>query len=239
LLAQVSLGQTPSLHPLRRRCSGFVRRLPWYYGSVRLPVFVHHGLPSLDLPMRPEWVGALLGRSRDLPTSVRDVSLRARFADRARLPDGSRYRRPGCGLPHRVNASASWSLGYFAAPSPWPVVPPVNASYLALRPSPHDSEPGWFVTPSPYDSCIRYIPPDSVPSAPGWRYDTSPRFGCCLKTKVAIRELPGNVETSNFSLNVARSRRLLVPIGELVDSAGRQFASTLVRFSQNQEVPNG
>jgi len=69
--------------------------------------------------------------------------------------------------------------------------------------------------------------------------DTSPRFGCCLETKVAIRELPGNVETSNFSLDVARSRRLLVPIGELVDSAGRQFASTLCLFSQNQEVPNG
>jgi len=69
--------------------------------------------------------------------------------------------------------------------------------------------------------------------------DTSPHFGCCLETKVAIRELSGNVETSNFSVNVARSRRFLVPIGELVDSAGRQFASTLVRFSQNQEVPNG
>ena len=69
--------------------------------------------------------------------------------------------------------------------------------------------------------------------------DTSPRFGCCLETKVAIRELPGNVETSNSSVNVARSRRLLVPIGELVDSAGRQFVSTLVRFTQNQEVPNG
>src|SRR5690349_21551077 len=78
----------------------------------------------------------------------------------------------------------------------------------------------------------------TVPSAPGVELDTSPRFGCCLETKVAIRELPGNVETSNFSLNVARSRRLLVPIGELVDSAGR-LASTLVRFSHNQEVPNG
>jgi hypothetical protein len=36
LLARIPLGQTPSLHLLRRRCFGFVRRLPRYYGSVRL-----------------------------------------------------------------------------------------------------------------------------------------------------------------------------------------------------------
>jgi hypothetical protein len=79
----------------------------------------------------------------------------------------------------------------------------------------------------------------AVPSAPGVGLDTSPRFGCCLETKVAIRELPGNVEASNFSLTVARSRRLLVLIGELVDSGGWQFASTLCLLSQKQEVPNG
>jgi hypothetical protein len=38
----------------------------------------------------------------------------------------------------------------------------------------------------------------AVPSAPGVATDTSPRFGCCLETKVAIRELAGNVEASNF-----------------------------------------
>src|SRR5258708_38337458 len=79
----------------------------------------------------------------------------------------------------------------------------------------------------------------AVPSAPGVGLDTSPRFGGCLETKVAIRELPGNVGARNFSLTVARSRRLLVPIGELVDSAGRQFASTLCLCSQNQQVPTG
>ncbi len=30
----------------------------------------------------------------------------------------------------------------------WPVVPPVNASYPALRLCPHDSEPVWLATPS-------------------------------------------------------------------------------------------
>jgi len=51
--------------------------------------------------------------------------------------------------------------------------------------------------------------------------DTSPRFGCCLATKVAIWELAENVEASNFSLTVVRYHRSLVPIGELVDFAGR------------------
>lgn len=57
LLAQIPLGQTPSLHLLRHRYAGFVRRLPRYYESVRLPVLVHHRLLSLDFPMRPENAG--------------------------------------------------------------------------------------------------------------------------------------------------------------------------------------
>jgi hypothetical protein len=59
LLAQVPLGQTPSLHLLRRRCSGFVRRLPRYYGSVRLPVFVHHRLQLLTSRCVPSAMAAL------------------------------------------------------------------------------------------------------------------------------------------------------------------------------------
>jgi hypothetical protein len=41
----------------------------------------------------------------------------------------------------------------------WPIIPPVNASYLALRPCPHDSELVWLAGPSPYGSCIRHILP--------------------------------------------------------------------------------
>ena len=37
LLAQVPFGQTPSLHLLRRRLSGFVRRLPRYLGLSDFP----------------------------------------------------------------------------------------------------------------------------------------------------------------------------------------------------------
>src|SRR4029434_4254094 len=47
------LGQTPSLHPLRRHFGGFVRGLRHYYGSVRLPAVVLHRRASLDFSMRP------------------------------------------------------------------------------------------------------------------------------------------------------------------------------------------
>jgi hypothetical protein len=68
--------------------------------------------------------------------------------------------------------------------------------------------------------------------------DTSPRNGCCLATKVAIWELAENVAPTNFFAPVVRSHRPLVPIGELVDFAGRQFARARLLFNQKQEVPN-
>jgi hypothetical protein len=55
--------------------------------------------------------------------------------------------------------------------------------------------------------------------------DTSPRFGCCMATEVAIRELAANAAASNFSLPAVRSHRTLVPAWELVDFIGRQFAT--------------
>jgi len=56
-------------------------------------------------------------------------------------------------------------LGVFRGSITWPVVPPVYASYPALRPCPQDSEPAWLARPSPYDSFIRCILPDSMPTA--------------------------------------------------------------------------
>src|SRR5208282_4998139 len=164
LLAQVPLGQTPSLHLLRRRYSGFVRRLPRYYGSVRLPVFVHHRLLSLNFPMRPERTG----RPRGNPGSL---NFRARCVPTCQ---GHRPRRTPAKLAmtlSRMLPSALCQgvgvlkLGVFRGSIAWPVVPPVYASYLALRPCPQDSEPAWLARPSPYDSFIRCILPDSMPTA--------------------------------------------------------------------------
>jgi hypothetical protein len=163
LLAQVPLGQTPSLHLLRRRCSGFVRRLPRYYGSVRLPVFVHHRLLSLDFPMRPENAGL-----RENPGSL---NFRARCVPTCQ---GHRPRRTPTQLAmalDRMLPSALCQgvgvlkLGVFRGSITWPIVPPVYASYPALRPCPQDSEPARLARPSPYDSFIRYILPDSMPTA--------------------------------------------------------------------------
>src|SRR5229473_5653942 len=52
LLARIPLGLGPWLHRLRRGCLRFVRRLPSYYGLVRLPAPVHHRLRLLAFPMR-------------------------------------------------------------------------------------------------------------------------------------------------------------------------------------------
>ncbi len=164
LLAQIPLGQTPSLHPLRRRCFGFVRRLPRYDGSVRLPVFVRHRLLSLDFPMRPERTG----RSRVNPGSL---NFRARCVPTCQ---GHRPRR----TPAQLAMALDWmlpsalcqgvgvlKLGVFRGSIAWPAVPPVYASYPALRLCPQDSEPVWLARPSPYDSFIRYTLPDSMPTA--------------------------------------------------------------------------
>lgn len=76
LLSRLSLGQTPSLHRLRRaRCPGlFVRLFRWYYGPVRLPTAVHRGCTFL-LAARTLATGQ--GQQGDLPGSAQEVSVRA------------------------------------------------------------------------------------------------------------------------------------------------------------------
>jgi hypothetical protein len=64
----------------------------------------------------------------------------------------------------------------------------------------------------------------------GWT-DTSPRFGCCMATKVAVRELAANAAASNSSLTVVLSHQLLVPVWELVDFVGGQISLTRFLFS--------
>jgi hypothetical protein len=52
LLVRVPLGPRPWLCRLRRRDPGFVRRLPSYYGEVRLLLVVHRRLRLLAFPSR-------------------------------------------------------------------------------------------------------------------------------------------------------------------------------------------
>src|SRR6266699_1241880 len=106
LLWQVPLGQTLSLHPLRDRLPGLVRRLLRYYWSVRLPRSVRHRRASLDFPMRPEATAALGGRGISrFPCEVFPNVLGV--SDRAGLWYTSRYRCTRWGLPLLLTASAS------------------------------------------------------------------------------------------------------------------------------------
>src|SRR6202171_1471507 len=51
-MIHIPLGPRPWLNQLRSRLPGFVRRLPSYYGGVRLLMIVHHRLWLLAFPMR-------------------------------------------------------------------------------------------------------------------------------------------------------------------------------------------
>src|SRR5215813_4942664 len=59
LLIRIPLGPRPSLHRLRGGLLRFVRRLPSYYGEVRLLGSVHHRLRLLTFPMRAGNGGAV------------------------------------------------------------------------------------------------------------------------------------------------------------------------------------
>src|SRR5216684_608592 len=157
LLGQVPFGQTSSLHPLRHRLPGVVRRLLRYYRSVRLPRSVRHRRTSLDFPMRPRATADLgeLGISRfpcEVPPYVLGVS------DRAGLWYTSRYRCTRWGLPLSPTASAS-RRKFLTRLNTRPARSPVNASTLPLQAAPHDSGPMWVADPLSYDFCIHYTSP--------------------------------------------------------------------------------
>src|SRR5713101_7535746 len=157
LLWQVPFGQTASLHLLRHRLPGFVRRLLRYYWSVRLPRSVRHRRTSLDFPTRPKATAALggLGISR-FPGEVSAYVLGV--SDRAGLCNASRYRRSRWGLPLLLTASASRS-NCLTRLNTRPARSPVNASTLPLQAAPHDSGPMWVATSHSYDFCIHYTSP--------------------------------------------------------------------------------
>jgi hypothetical protein len=157
LLWQVPFGQTASLHLLRHRLPGFVRRLLRYYWSVRLPRSVRHRRSSLDFPTRPKATAAL--GEHGISRFPREVSAYVhRVSDRAGLWHASRYRRTKCCLPLLLTASASRS-DLLTRLNTRPARSPVNASTLPLRAAPHDSGPMWVAVPLSYDFCIHYTSP--------------------------------------------------------------------------------
>ncbi len=67
----------------------------------------------------------------------------------------------------------------------------------------------------------------------GWGNDTSPRFGCCMETEVAMRELTANAAASSFPLAVVPILQPVVPLWEPVDSVGRHAAPDCLPLIQN------
>jgi len=157
-LGRVPLGPLPSLRRLRGRLLGLVRRLPRYYGAVRLPALVHHRRVSLDFPMRSVAPSATdeRGLSR-FPFAVLGRVLGV--SDRAGSASASRYRRRRDSLPPSSTASAPRSESWISRLNAQPVPPPVNASRAPSRAPTHDSGPAWLATPSPCDSFIHCTAP--------------------------------------------------------------------------------
>jgi hypothetical protein len=129
-------------------------RIGVHYGSVRLPVFVRHRLPSLDLPMRPESAGRFRKNPGSLNFLARCVSAcqghrprrtptQLAMALGRMLPSGRRHPEAG-GISRLNNLARSSSCLRFVS---------------GLTPVPQNSEPASLARPSPYDSFIRYVLP--------------------------------------------------------------------------------
>ena len=146
----------PSI-PSADRSPGLVRGLRWYYGSVRLPVPVHHRRTSLDFPMRPTASSAAGGHgisrfSRKVFPCMHGVSDRA----------GSRASRDidAPGVAFRLSLQRRHPGGWFFRGSiPGLHVPLSTLRRSPLQTAPHDSGPVWVANPSPYDSFIHYTLP--------------------------------------------------------------------------------
>jgi hypothetical protein len=159
-VARVAFGQPASLRRLRRRFHGLVRRLPWYYRAVRLPVLVHHRRESLDFPTRP----ARLIPARDhglsrFPNAV--LPRMHRVSDRARFRRASRWRPVGCSLPPISTASAPRFDSLFRGSIPGLRIPLSTLRPTRLPALTHDSGPLWVATPSTFRTCIYCTAPIS------------------------------------------------------------------------------
>ena len=157
LLGRVPLGQSPSLHRLRRRLPGLVRRLHRYYGAVRLPGSVHRRRASLDFPTRPAAPSAT-GEPRTSRFSC-EVFPYVPGSSTAQDPNASRDGDAPSAAFRISLLRRRPELSCFRGSIARPARTPVNASALPLRETPHDSGPLWVASPSTCVSFIHYTPP--------------------------------------------------------------------------------
>src|SRR5882724_2684290 len=140
VLARIPLGPGPSLHRLRGGLLRFVRRLPCYYGRVRLPAFVHHWLRLIAFPMRTagfvcRWPNAGYPKFRRDP-SVRDVALDPGRAATPRVAASlillSTFGRGlcPCGMPISWLNPTPRAAAVYAS---WPPLPSAHATLASRR----------------------------------------------------------------------------------------------------------
>ncbi len=147
LLDRVSLGPLPSLHRLRRRNLGFVRRLPRYYGGVRLLPSVHHRLRPPAFPMRTASTQAR--RPGERPPGSRTKSVHAcRGLRPRRARQALALARPSV-LPSALSTTSAPEAKMLSRLNGRPPCSPVNASPTPSRGPTHDSAPVWVASPSP------------------------------------------------------------------------------------------
>lgn len=166
LLLQISFGQLPFLHRLRgsQNLCGLeilVRQLRRYYATVRLPMFVHHCITSLDFPIRSSSTIALEEHgiswfSRELLVHMHGV------LDPVKSPEYSPYRILECCLPHSPRASALQSS--LTRLNTQPMYTIINASQTNLRTSVHDLCPVWVASHSLSGTFIRKLTRRFIPA---------------------------------------------------------------------------
>src|ERR1700686_5322723 len=146
LLIRVPLGPRPSLHRLRHRKTGFVRRLHSYYGGVRLLLIVHRRLRLLTFPPRTITHKGLWPTRRS-PGS-RTKSLRACQVLRPRRAAQALALALLGILPSATQTASAPGISFLSRLDGWPARSPTDASPTSSRMPAHGSGPMWFAIPS-------------------------------------------------------------------------------------------
>src|SRR4029077_17924817 len=149
LLVRIPLGPRPWLHRLRSGRTRFVRRLPSYYGEVRLLMVVHHRLPLLAFPTRARAALTLSRRwSTVRPPGSRAGSVRACQVLRPRqVAQVLALALLGI-LPSATQTASAPGISFLSRLNGWPARSPADASPTPSRMPAHGSGPMWIATPS-------------------------------------------------------------------------------------------
>ena len=163
---RIPLGPGPSLHRLRRRHAGFVRRLHSYFGRVSLLPSVHRRLWLLTFPTRS---GDQSPRMGERSPGSRTKSFRTCQSLRPRRAVGTlALSRSAMSPSVGIKTSALWIMT-FAAQWLAYALPCRRFACAPSRAQTHGLGPMWIATPSSHRTCTDYSLPVSrrtIPSAP-------------------------------------------------------------------------